>query len=584
MYDKYHKPQVASPNISGRLIAVGKLWKRLLLGVVVLLAVRLLIVDHSSSRERVGKSETMPEQDGAFINFKPSKFNPKQRPSSLNITGGRESSGNKSFAFPSFDQVLFPLPKLNDINDTGKYQQQSADTSSPKKRVNRADAQSQAYIKDMMIHAWGSYVKFAFGKDELRPQSKSGKSWIDGSGYAATVLDSLDTLWIMDMKEDFEIARKYVEDQLTFDVQGGVSVFETNIRVVGGLLSAYDLSGHKIFLERAVQIVERLLPAYNTKTGIPNSMIDLHSGSSYRHGWTSGYVLSEYGSMLLEFQHLSDLTGNQTYEQVAMKPMDYVLGKELSIKGLYPTNIDENGQWVSGQYTVGALSDSFYEYLLKLWVIGDMKDSKWRHAWDESAVAIEKYLVGKTQSGDVYLTSGTELWKSDDMEHLTCFAGGMFALAARTLEDEYTDRWFQLGADLTETCYKMYKTQPLGISAEKTRITDYNAIVKYYIQRPEAVESIFYMWRYTHDEKYRQWGMEIAQAINKCCKVEGGYTGLNDMTADPLQRNDQQESFFLAETLKYLYLLFSDDDLISLDDYVFNTEAHPFLKRSRLQK
>lgn len=106
-------------------------------------------------------------------------------------------------------------------------------------------------------------------------------------------------------------------------------------------------------------------------------------------------------------------------------------------------------------------------------------------------------------------------------------------------------------------------------------MNDFSAISKYYILRPEAVESIFYMWRLTHDPKYRKWGMEIAQAIENYCRVEAGYSGIDDVTAAQPHLNDNQESFFLAETLKYLYLLFADDDLIPLEKYVFNTEAHP---------
>jgi mannosyl-oligosaccharide alpha-1,2-mannosidase len=128
----------------------------------------------------------------------------------------------------------------------------------------------------------------------------------------------------------------------------------------------------------------------------------------------------------------------------------------------------------------------------------------------------------------------------------------------------------------------MYAKQPSGLGAEKTRITDWNPTASYYILRPEVLESIFYMWRITHDPIYRQWGRDIMNAYEKHCRVEGGYTGVNDVRNPGNTRNDSQESFFLAETLKYLYLLFASDDVLPLDEFVFNTEAHPI--RTKLNR
>ncbi|XP_023223063.1 mannosyl-oligosaccharide alpha-1,2-mannosidase IA-like [Centruroides sculpturatus] len=91
----------------------------------------------------------------------------------------------------------------------------------------------------------------------------------------------------------------------------------------------------------------------------------------------------------------------------------------------------------------------------------------------------------------------------------------------------------------------------------------------------KVIESYFYLWRFTHDPKYREWGWEAAQAIEKHCRVENGFTGLKNVYVLDSPKDDVQQSFFLAETLKYLYLLFSEDDLIPLDSWVFNTEAHP---------
>lgn len=125
----------------------------------------------------------------------------------------------------------------------------------------------------------------------------------------------------------------------------------------------------------------------------------------------------------------------------------------------------------------------------------------------------------------------------------------------------------------------MYKRQTSGLSPEIVNVPSFEPVKDkgFYIQRPEVVESIFIMYRVTKDPKYRQWGLEIAKAIERNCKVPtGGYTSLQDVHNPkfPMPR-DKQESFFIAETLKYLYLLFCNEDYLSLDDWVFNTEAHP---------
>ena len=100
---------------------------------------------------------------------------------------------------------------------------------------------------------------------------------------------------------------------------------------------------------------------------------------------------------------------------------------------------------------------------------------------------------------------------------------------------------------------------------------------KHNLLRPETAESYFVMYRLTGDKKYQEWGWEMLEAFEKYCRVEHGYTSISDVTnKDNTMPRDKMESFFLGETLKYLFLLFSDEsDLIPLDKYVFNTEAHP---------
>ena len=104
----------------------------------------------------------------------------------------------------------------------------------------------------------------------------------------------------------------------------------------------------------------------------------------------------------------------------------------------------------------------------------------------------------------------------------------------------------------------------------------------YYLLRPEAIETWMYLYRVTKQEKYREWGWNVFKSIRRWCKVaDGGYSGLKSVLEVPPKFDDLQQSFWFAETLKYLYLLFSDDDTVNLDAWVFNTEGHPFKIRKR---
>ena len=138
----------------------------------------------------------------------------------------------------------------------------------------------------------------------------------------------------------------------------------------------------------------------------------------------------------------------------------------------------------------------------------------------------------------------------------------------------------KLAADIANTCHESCIRTRSKIGPETFVFSNQAEAIafghsdKYYILRPEILETYFYLWRYTHDPKYREWAWEFAQSIETHCKAKSGYSGLLNVY-DPMIKDDVQQSFFLAEVLKYLYLIFSDDNLINLNDWVLNTEAHP---------
>ncbi|XP_031177562.1 mannosyl-oligosaccharide 1,2-alpha-mannosidase IA [Sander lucioperca] len=442
----------------------------------------------------------------------------------------------------------------------------------------------RAKIKEMMKHAWGNYRRYAWGSNELRPISKQGHSSnLFGSIKGATIVDALDTLHIMEMFEEFDAATDWVEKNLDFNVNAEVSVFEVNIRFVGGLLSAYYLSGKEVFRRKAVELGEKLLPAFKTPTGIPWALLNLKSGIGRNWPWASGgsSILAEYGTLHLEFMHLSKLSGNPEFAQKVMN-IRKVLNRLDKPQGLYPNYLNPNsGQWGQHHVSVGGLGDSFYEYLLKAWLMSDKTDEEGKRMYYDALQAIETNLIRKSSGGLTYIAE----WKGGLLEHkmghLTCFAGGMIALGADGAPSEKTGHQMEQAAEIARTCHESYARTALKLGPEAFRFDGgVEAIAtrqneKYFILRPEVIETYLYMWRFTHDPKYREWGWEAVQALEQHCKVEGGYSGVRDVYASTPNHDDVQQSFYLAETLKYLYLLFSDDDHLPFDHWVFNTEAHP---------
>ncbi|XP_042295187.1 mannosyl-oligosaccharide 1,2-alpha-mannosidase IC [Sceloporus undulatus] len=439
-------------------------------------------------------------------------------------------------------------------------------------------------VKEMMKFAWDNYKQYALGKNELRPLTKNGHIGnMFGGLRGATVVDALDTLYVMELQEEFQEAKDWVEKSFDLNVNGEASLFEVNIRYVGGLLAAYYLTGEEVFKSKALELGEKLLPAFSTPTGIPRGVINLGSGMSWSWGWASAgsSILAEFGSLHLEFLHLSALSGNPVYTEKVMN-IRKVLNRIEKPQGLYPNFLSPvTGNWVQHHVSIGGLGDSFYEYLIKSWLMSDKRDVEAKTMYDNALEAIEKHLVKKSSGGLTYIAEWRGGILDHKMGHLACFSGGMIALGAQHAAEEQKQRHMELAAEITNTCHESYARSETklgpeafrfdsGAEAMATRLSD-----RYYILRPEVVESYLYLWRLTHDPKYRQWGWEAVQALEKNCRVEAGFSGIRDVYATTPSHDNMQQSFFLAETLKYLYLLFCEDDVLSLEDWVFNTEAHP---------
>lgn len=489
----------------------------------------------------------------------------------------------------------------------------------------------QQNVKKAFIHAWSGYKKYAMGFDELMPLSHRG---VDGlGGLGATIVDALDTAMIMGADEVVTEAGSWIETHLSHRIKekGQVNLFETTIRVLGGLLSAYHLSGGEqgmnsthmgpksiVYLETAKQLADLLLSAFTSSpTPIPFSDVVLrdHSAHPAPGGQSS---TSEVSTLQLEFNYLSTVSGDPKYGVEAMKVLEHL--KTLpKVEGLVPIYISpHSGEFNGENIRLGSRGDSYYEYLIKVWLQqGAERDGNFKYLYDmyeEATKGIRHLLVQKSiPKGLVFvgeLPSGSKGAFSPKMDHLVCFLPGTLALGATkgiTKEKAMKDNLLtfedlenlKLAEDLAKTCFEMYSVTSTGLAPEiayfhtedyfeqgldgGNKSSEYmnDIIIKYAdrhnLLRPETVESLFVLYRITENPKYREWGWQIFEAFEKHTKVDsGGYSSLDDVTRLPPQRRDKMETFFLGETLKYLYLLFADSTVIPLDKFVFNTEAHPF--------
>uniref|UniRef100_A0A3Q1BVN6 alpha-1,2-Mannosidase n=1 Tax=Amphiprion ocellaris TaxID=80972 RepID=A0A3Q1BVN6_AMPOC len=450
------------------------------------------------------------------------------------------------------DQATEPPPSANE-----------KEAAAPPAPVNPADtvplevstgpADRLEAVRDAFRHAWKGYKDHAWGHDELKPISKSFSEWF---GLGLTLIDSLDTMWIMGLKEEFAEARRWVEKELSFDKNVDVNLFETTIRILGGLLSCYHLSGDQLFLEKAKDLGSRLMPAFKTPSKIPFSDVNIGKGTAHPPRWTSDSTVAEVTSIQLEFRELSRLTQEPQYQEVVNEVMKMVHTLPGKHDGLVPMFINTNsGQFThKGVFTLGARADSYYEYLLKQWIQGGKTEDDLLEDYLQAIEGVKKHLVRKT--GPNMLTFIGELSHNRfnaKMDHLVCFLPGTLALGAHNgLPGDHMD----LAVQLMETCHQMYVQMETGLSPEiahfSLQSSDGRDVVvkpadRHNLLRPETVESLFYMYRFTKDTKYRDWGWDILQNFNKYTKIpDGGYTSINNVR-DPVNPGprDKMESFFL---------------------------------------
>ncbi|XP_014661702.1 PREDICTED: ER degradation-enhancing alpha-mannosidase-like protein 2 [Priapulus caudatus] len=441
-------------------------------------------------------------------------------------------------------------------------------------------------VSRMFHHAYDSYIQNAYPYDELRPLTCDGfDTW---GSFSLSLIDALDTLAVLGNYSEFRRVAHLLIDKANFDIDVNVSVFETNIRVVGGLLSAHLLShraGMQLedgwpcsgpLLRLAENVANRLLPAFDTYTGMPYGTVNL------RHGVPSGETTvtctAGVGTFIVEFGSLSQLTGDQRFQYVALQALK-ALWKYRSNVSLVGNHIDvQSGEWTASEAGIGAGVDSYFEYLVKGAIM--FQKPELMDQFREYYGAIQRYL----NRDDWYF------WASMDkgqitlpvFQNLEAFWPGLLTLVgeldqAKKSLHNYHQVWKQFG--FTPEFYNVPTNE-----ARKNR--------EGYPLRPELIESTMYLYQATRDPVLLQVGVDILESIEHSAKTSCGYATIHNVNTHSL--DNRMESFFLSETTKYLYLLFDPDNfihntgsqgtviqtaggecVIDAGGYIFNTEAHP---------
>ncbi|KAI0747266.1 seven-hairpin glycosidase [Irpex lacteus] len=466
-------------------------------------------------------------------------------------------------------------------------------------------------VKAAFRSAYAAYERTAYPHDELRPVSNLHSDNLNGWG--ASLMDSIDTMMLMRLDDLVERSLVHVS-KLKLDRNSYVQFFETVIRYLGGLLSAYAISGNTVYLTHADELGTRLLPIFNTTSGVAHFDETWPRGAG-GIGWMGSLsILSEFASCQMEYRYLAHLTGRPEYVQA----VDYItefLQNNTEHGGLFPLQFaTSTGAPSSDRFSVGAKADSAYEYLLKEWLMTGKTEPHFLDMYLKSADAIiENMLYVSPSRHLLYVTDvlRPSLHPIHDFQHLSCFLSGLFALGTATIPDvDPRHAWAAEG--LGHTCWITYADTATGLGpemmlfpqngtrwvdelkvweqkgregvvpgvSEATPVTpgehtEYRVVDSRYLLRPETIESFYIMWRTTGDSKWRDRGWALFEGIENHAMLGTAYASLADVRTVPAPHTDELPSFFFAETLKYAYLLFTDEELIPLDRWVFNTEAHP---------
>ncbi|KAJ3556391.1 hypothetical protein NM688_g2055 [Phlebia brevispora] len=459
----------------------------------------------------------------------------------------------------------------------------------------------QTEIKNIFLTTYNAYKKYAWGHDDLTPVSMS---FTDGyGGWGTTIVDNLDTMWIMGEEDLFREAVEFTS-QIDYNIShtdSTISVFETTIRYLAASLSAYELSGQKypILVTKAKQVADKLSVGWVGDNKVPFGEIDFNTSTPQ----VAVNNIAEAGTLTLEWSTLSRFTGNDTYRSLAEGSVRQIASLPDPLPGLAPQDIDPTtGQFADAYITWGGGSDSYFEYLIKYARLTNTDDNIFADTWATAVdSSIQHLAVTSTVGNHLYIADQDDSGEIVNVgSHLACYLAGNWILGGRMLNN---DTIVNTALRVNDACWNTYASTATGIGMEafayfsnKGNYTGqdpdaddlafYNehgffiqSGADYYYLRPEVLESNFYAWRATGNTEYLNRAVSALESFEKYLKAPVGYAGLwnvSDTVTSDDNFIDDTQSFWYAEVLKYLWLTFDDPDNFSLNDYVFNTEAHPF--------
>ena len=565
-----------------------------------------------------------PSSQGATDPNSPEAVGPPPR-----FTKGQHTFGTRKFFeqnpvtnYQYFSKGLpYKLPKVQ--HDYSPETDEAKAT-----RLQRLEA-----VKSSFEHSWAGYKAHAWMQDELSPLN--GGSVQAFGGWAATLVDTLDTLWIMGMKEEFDEAVDAAKDiDFNSTIESMLNIFETTIRYLGGFLGAYDLTGgtYPVLLQKATEVGDLLYCAFDTPNRMPVTRWywkQALEGAQQKAG--SATLIAEIGSLTLEFTRLSQLTGNLKYYDAVKRILDEFekFQSQTSLPGLWPTLMNADTlSFQDNSYTLGGMADSWYEYLPKQHMLigGRDDENQLKNMYDLAMTTAINNIFFQPMvpdnkdilmSGAVTVDSNNRIRLNPQGQHLGCYTGGMVAIGAKIFEKP---EQMNTARKLVDGCVWAYDSMPSGIMPEQFSMVpcqmnsncqwdekkwqaavlekakaqteegqDFkndeqllnhtihqNNIPKgyseiwdpRYLLRPEAIESVFVLYRLTGDTDLPESAWRMFSNIERNTRTDFGNAMISDVRTDKSAKQNKMESFWTAETLKYFYLIFSEPSVVSLDEYV----------------
>ncbi len=414
-------------------------------------------------------------------------------------------------------------------------------------------------VKNEFKRSWEAYKKYAWGHDVLKPITKSHSDW-----YAQTLhispIDAYSTMKVMGLDDEADEVYRYVLDSVDFDKDLFVKTFEVNIRILGGLLAMYQYTDDPKILALAEDFGTRMLPAFESPTGMPYYWVNLKTGEVKG----ADINVAEGGSYTFEMGILSHFTGNAVFYEKAKRATKAIFDRRSEIGLIGERTNVETGEWTDERSHIGCCIDSYYEYMYKSWLL--FGDEELKEMWDISLEAINKYIAedfdGNLWYAQVNMNTGEVMNRIVTL--YDAYFPGVLALnndieRAEKNQASWNNLWNKNGLE------------PMVYDYGLDSITGPN-----YDLNPEIIESAWYLYEITGKEEYKQMLEKYFADLKLYCRNDVAYTSIGNVITK--KRNDYMPTFFFAETLKYLYLGFSDKGKEYQENYVFSTEAHPFRK------